>query len=89
MRFLDEIEECSAINVLDSLVINELQKACDSNMFLVPTKDDLEEEPEEGEAEAEPEDEPAESAEPKEEPEYILSYEQFMDLNFVPEDDFF
>ncbi|XP_056161866.1 uncharacterized protein LOC115665152 [Syzygium oleosum] len=53
----------------------------------------LEEEPDEEELEAEPEDEPedepAESAEPEEEPEYILPYEQWMDPEFVPEDDFF
>ncbi|XP_056172148.1 uncharacterized protein LOC130139365 [Syzygium oleosum] len=48
-----------------------------------------EEEPEEVEPEAEPENEPAESAEPEEEPDYILPFEQWMDPNFVPEDDFF
>ncbi|XP_056166367.1 uncharacterized protein LOC130137883 [Syzygium oleosum] len=48
-----------------------------------------EEEPEEVEPEIEPEVEPDESEEPEEEPEYIIPFEQYMDLNFVPEYYFF
>ena len=40
---MNEIEECLAINVLDSLVIDEFQKACDNNMVSASTKADFEE----------------------------------------------
>ena len=61
----------------------------DVDLEPIPEEEPVEEEPEEVELEAEPEDEPAESTKPEEELEYILLFEQWVDLNFVPEKDFF